>query len=320
MPVTFSVVIPCYNAERWIDQALDSIAGQTLRPHEVIVVDDGSTDGSRDRTQAHAIVTHRLSSSNQGPAAARNIGIEAATGDWVAFLDADDWWQPTHLERVAALISRSEAVVYLAAAEHYSINVNRIVSMSDTGPFQRPTDDLDALTYFDLYLKHGILELSSMAIRRDRLLHIGGFDPDLRGAEDLDVVLSAIEAHTWAYDPIPSSLYRCNNPDSHSRKFATDPNCLTAKLRTYIKHQHAYSIPDNLLRAIARTTMSKAITECDAAARAQVSALVQPYLSASQALIFAVACRVPVAYELMNSLRQTLKGPQYRPRKEIPRA
>lgn len=146
MDVKFSVVIPCYNAERWISETLDSVVNQTFKVHEVIVIDDGSTDSSLDRLQEHSAVTHLLQTQRKGPSVARNAGIQVATGDWIAFLDADDLWYPNHLERITALVKNNKSVVYLAATEHFSINVNRIVSMSDTGPFDQSISGLDHAT------------------------------------------------------------------------------------------------------------------------------------------------------------------------------
>ena len=74
---------------------------------------------------------------------------------------------------------------------------------------------MDHFKYWELYQQHGILELSSMAVKRDRLVEAGGFDATVRGAEDLELMMRVIIDHTWAYDPIPSSVYRCNNPESH---------------------------------------------------------------------------------------------------------
>lgn len=312
-----SVVIPCYNAAPWLEQTLTSVAHQHHPPDEVIVVDDGSTDHSLEQLRASSHITHLLQTPHLGPASARNAGIQAASGDWVAFLDADDWWQPDHLGRIQRLMAHSPDSVYLAAAEHYSINVNRIVSMSDTGPFEEPTQHLMPETYFQLYLQHGLLELSACAVQRDRLRAMGGFDPAMRGAEDLDMVLSAIQGHTWSYDPIPTSIYRCNNPSSHSRQFALDESCLTAKFRTFLKHRQAYPVSDAMLSSMARTLMSKAITGCDRPARERVRQLVGPFLPPSQKRIFAIAAIFPGLYGMANTLKNHLKGPKYRPRKVI---
>jgi glycosyltransferase involved in cell wall biosynthesis len=160
MSIRFSVVIPCYNADRWIQQTLESVLQQTIPADEILMIDDGSSDSSLSIisriSETSAIPIHIFHSDRLGPAGARNIGIQAAIGDWIAFLDADDWWKPNHLERIIQAVQNTSDVVYIAAAEHFSINVNRIVSQSST-PFDSLQNGLDHDTYFKLYQKHGIL-------------------------------------------------------------------------------------------------------------------------------------------------------------------
>ena len=103
-----SVIVPCCNAERFIESSLESIANQTLQPYEVIVVDDGSTDGSLDVIQSSSLTIRVLRSPRTGGAGARNVGIRAARGEWLAFLDADDIWYGEHLGRARELISKHQ--------------------------------------------------------------------------------------------------------------------------------------------------------------------------------------------------------------------
>jgi glycosyltransferase involved in cell wall biosynthesis len=103
-----SVVIPVYNGERFLEAALDSVASQTLPPHEVIVVDDGSTDSTPSILAAHPAL-RVITTASRGPAAARNTGVGAASGELIAFLDADDWWLPKKLETQVALLQASPA-------------------------------------------------------------------------------------------------------------------------------------------------------------------------------------------------------------------
>lgn len=312
-----SVVIPAYNAEAWLDQSLASVAAQTYPAYEVIAVDDGSTDGTLHYLQGHSGVTRVIQTDHVGPAVARNAGIAVATGDWVAFLDADDWWHPTHLEQVHHLVQDGTDVVYLGAAEHFSINVNRVVSRSDVGPFQQPTAGLDHDTYFQLYLKHGLLELSSLVARRERIQAIGGFAPELRGAEDLDVMLRLVLGHTWAYDPIPATVYRCNNPQSYSRTAQASADRITAKLRTFIAHQQNYAISPQMLHGLARTTMSQVVMSCSRSDRRHIQGLTRPYLSIQERWIFALATEFPRPYRLLNAWRNRQRPPQYAPRQVV---
>ncbi|MGH7825141.1 MAG: glycosyltransferase family A protein [Candidatus Binatia bacterium] len=94
-----SCIIPVYNGELYLREAIDSILAQTYRPVEIIVADDGSTDGTADIIAEFGEPVHCLRQTNQGPAASRNLGARAATGDFIAFLDADDLWHPDKLER-----------------------------------------------------------------------------------------------------------------------------------------------------------------------------------------------------------------------------
>jgi glycosyltransferase involved in cell wall biosynthesis len=101
-----SVVIPCYNAAAYVGEAVRSVLTQTLPPHEVIVVDDGSTDTSATVLSAFGSSVILVRQGNQGVAAAVNHGLSRARGDAIAFLDADDLWMRDKLERqVAALMA-----------------------------------------------------------------------------------------------------------------------------------------------------------------------------------------------------------------------
>lgn len=108
---SISVVIPCYNAAAFLRATIESILGQTQPVLEVIVVDDGSTDDSANIAESFGPPVRVIRQPNQGESAARNRGIEAAGGDWVAFLDADDLWLPTKVELQAEAIRSAPADV-----------------------------------------------------------------------------------------------------------------------------------------------------------------------------------------------------------------
>ena len=110
-----SVVVPVYNGKRFLAQALQSIRDQTYRNVDVVVVDDGSTDGSADLIDSFASVRH-FSQSNQGNAAARNRGIAEAAGEHIAFLDQDDLWTPNKLAAQMQFLRKNPA--YLAVVGH----------------------------------------------------------------------------------------------------------------------------------------------------------------------------------------------------------
>jgi glycosyltransferase involved in cell wall biosynthesis len=99
LPRRVSVVIPTYNRAELVEEAIASVLGQTTPVHEVIVVDDGSTDSSRELVREHQRPVVLVEQAHLGAATARNHGIARATGDWIAFLDSDDVWKPTKLEK-----------------------------------------------------------------------------------------------------------------------------------------------------------------------------------------------------------------------------
>ncbi|MBK9363216.1 MAG: glycosyltransferase family 2 protein [Rubrivivax sp.] len=107
---SISVVIPCYNARRWIGATIASVQAQTRPADEIIVVDDGSSDGSADWLRAHCPGVRVVEQVNAGVAAARNRGAACARGEWLAFVDADDIWLPDKLQRqLDAVAGRDDA-------------------------------------------------------------------------------------------------------------------------------------------------------------------------------------------------------------------
>ncbi len=119
-PPLISCIVPVFNGERYLKEALDSILAQTYRPLEVLVVDDGSTDGTAAVVRSYGAQVRSLYQPNAGPAAARNLGLRAARGESVAFLDADDLWHPEKLARqMARFTSRTELDLCVTHARNF---------------------------------------------------------------------------------------------------------------------------------------------------------------------------------------------------------
>lgn len=117
-----SCIVPAFNAARYLGEALDSICAQTYRPVEVIVVDDGSTDETAAIAAGYGALVRAVSQATAGPAATRNAGVQLATGDFVAFLDADDLWHPEKLARqTARFAARPELGVSVTHIQHFWI-------------------------------------------------------------------------------------------------------------------------------------------------------------------------------------------------------
>lgn len=115
----FSVIIPVYNSAETLSRAIESVVEQNWPAHEIIVVDDGSTDSSLQVANGFASKVRVIHQSNAGVSAARNRGAESATGDWLAFLDADDWYYPDRLKWHAEWIEREGSLDFLTGDYEY---------------------------------------------------------------------------------------------------------------------------------------------------------------------------------------------------------
>jgi glycosyltransferase involved in cell wall biosynthesis len=191
-PLT-SVVIPAYNAELFLERTLCSALRQTHSNLEVIVVDDGSTDKTRVIAEAAAATDDRvriLSVPNGGVAKARNIGIAEANGEFVAFLDADDLWHPTKIERQLAAMSPGTGDCQPAAVYTFTRTIDLEDRVTGSGGRVVLTGYSFARHLFAKPVGNG----SSILVRRETAITVGGFDPTwaargIGGCEDLDFEL-----------------------------------------------------------------------------------------------------------------------------------
>lgn len=126
----FSVIIPVYNAAATLARALDSVLAQTYAAHEIIVVDDGSTDATLAVAAGYGDIIRYLRQHNAGVSAARNNGAQAASGDWLAFLDADDWYYPNRLKWHAEWIARDPMLDFLTGDYEYRDATGALLSYS----------------------------------------------------------------------------------------------------------------------------------------------------------------------------------------------
>jgi len=187
-----TVIMPAYQAEMTLGRALESIAGQTLRPRQIIVVDDGSKDGTlriaeQFCEQFSDIDFVLLAQKNQGAGAARNRALAEATSTYVAFLDADDEWLPKKLER--SLKYLEETNLTLVAHDYVRAQAGKPdVRIDCFRHFENAHDP-----YIALY-RRGYLATSTVVARRDRVVAAGGFDTKLQTAQDFDLWLTMLAA------------------------------------------------------------------------------------------------------------------------------
>lgn len=212
-----SAVIPAYNCARYLPACLDSVLAQTVPPDEIILVDDGSTDGTAEMLRECYPQVNCIRQRNAGASAARNTGIEHATGDLIALGDADDMWHPQRLQcQLQALQDTPE--IDLVGCVMQGIT-------EDARSVEWASIEQAELLDVDMHLVFrwgGAIPLQTWLIRRDVFDKIGFLDPGLRVAEDLDVLLRVLAAgckavslrhKLYAYRQRPGSLSKSSAPD-----------------------------------------------------------------------------------------------------------
>lgn len=177
----FSVVIPVYNRKDLLQDTLQSVFAQTDRDFEVLVVDDGSTDGSVDFVASFPEPITLLRQQNQGPGAARNRGLSVARGDYVAFLDSDDIWFPWTLATYRTVIQRAHDPALIIAATQPFRSTSELERLEPSDVAVETFDDFFASSHASMW--HGA---SAIVVNAAHARAVGGFTAEWVNAEDTD--------------------------------------------------------------------------------------------------------------------------------------
>lgn len=217
----FSVIIPLYNKAPYIRKALESVWSQTFRDFELIVVDDGSSDDSlsvaKDVITESGINARLIHQENTGVSSARNNGVATSHGDYICFLDADDWWAPDFLKQMDGLINEyPDAGIY--GTNYYIISRGKqrvALHLPSTG----------YINYCDCYREMQMpLTSISVAIPCDIFRETGGFKPHLKLGEDFDLWIRIALTQKVAYLDEPLAYYyQDSNPVWRGTGHLTDP-------------------------------------------------------------------------------------------------
>jgi glycosyltransferase involved in cell wall biosynthesis len=205
-----SVVIPSYNSMAYLPETLESVLGQTFSDFEVLVINDGSSDHIVEwSSQIEDARVKLISQDNKGLAGARNTGIAEAQGEYVAFLDADDSWEPTKLEKQVYSLESNPAVglvyTWTAYVDQLGIPTKRVIAFSAEGK-----------VWEQVITKDIICNGSSAMVRHSCLKHVGEFDSDMHPVEDWDMWIRLAEHYPFSVVKEPLVYYR-QHPNSLSK-------------------------------------------------------------------------------------------------------
>jgi len=178
---TVSIIIPCFNGEAYLDEALDSALGQSHSDKEIIVVDDGSTDRSAQILAEYGDRIRVVHQANAGLPAARNAGIDISRGSLLAFLDADDYWEVDFLSKMVAAIDESAADIAYCGWQNVGLRAGR------GKPFI--PDDYSKVDKVDLLLRNARWPVHAVVCRKEVITSVGSFDPTLTSCADFDLWL-----------------------------------------------------------------------------------------------------------------------------------
>ena len=203
----FSVIIPLYNKAPYVGKTVESVLGQTFGDYELIIVDNGSNDGSHEIVAAfadHRIKIVRLEE-NVGVSNARNKGVAMASAPIVTFLDADDWWEPTFLEEMAGLIERHpDAGIYGTGYYIVKNGKKRLAPIGVDEGFEE-----GEINYCAVYAKTLCMPLTSITVAMPKAVfdETGGFKPHLKLGEDFDLWVRIALKHKTVFLNKPLSNY-----------------------------------------------------------------------------------------------------------------
>jgi glycosyltransferase involved in cell wall biosynthesis len=223
-----SVIIPNYNYAHFLREAIDSVLAQTYSNIEIIVVDDGSTDGSREVIESYGNQIRAVFQQNKGVSAARNNGVKAGDGEYIAFLDADDIWLPEKIEKQAKEFEAAKnlGLVHTGVID-IDISGKRLVSQMNgrSGRVSRELLQFDG----PVVLGGG----SGIMIRRSTFEKIDGFDPRMSTSADWDLFYRASCVCEFGFVPEILVEYRIHGSNMHSDVKAMEHDVLIGLKRAF---------------------------------------------------------------------------------------
>ena len=179
MPL-FSIVVPVYNSENFIGETLKSLLNQTFNDYEIIIADDGSTDRTRNILEKYIPRIKYLRQENKGPAAARNLGIQNAEGEYIVSFDSDDIMYPFALEVYAKVIKKFNEPPFIFSKMHY-FNLEREALINPES-----LNKIECIKHLNFFKKQSTVGISNsnMIVKKESLIKAGGYEPDSYNFDD----------------------------------------------------------------------------------------------------------------------------------------
>lgn len=238
----FSIVIPLYNKEQNVKKTIDSILNQTFKDFEVLVVNDGSTDGSAEIVTRFKDCRIRLiNQENSGVCVARNNGIKSSKFDWIAFLDADDFWEENYLEEIykAILLYPQNKIFIGGQMLHHKGKTRRLINNIYSNE-----NDIYKINYFkSIGLYDSLISSSNVVIRKDHFHKNGYFIPGHKKYEDINLWIRLCVGETPIYINKHLSNYFIDDIPSASESPYTSKD-FSIMLNTYFDIKDRLSYKD----------------------------------------------------------------------------
>ena len=203
-----SAIIPTFNRANLVGEAIDSVLCQTYRNVEVIVVDDGSTDDTLAALKRYGDRIQVISQSNAGPAAARNHGIRRSHGELIAFLDSDDLWLPTKIERQVTLLAQAGTHVPCCLCNIMMRWSDRVISSFSISQLDPEVGEGVWLNADRILATRFVLFNQAVVTRRSVIQTVGGFDESLRLLEDAEFSMRLSLEGPWGFIAEPLVVWR----------------------------------------------------------------------------------------------------------------
>jgi GT2 family glycosyltransferase len=265
MPALVTIVIPCFNSARWLEQAISSGLAQTWPATEVIVVDDGSTDNSLAIARKFGGRIELISTGNHGGNAARNTGWRAARGEWVQFLDADDFLEPGKIAQQFAETDggRDADVIYSP------------VWIEDLGTGTRTASPIDTRQdLFGQWLAWEIPQTGGALWRRSALQSLGGWKEGQPCCQEHELYLRALQGGLrFQLAPTPHAVYRVWSEQTVCRRDPTqvvrEKTALIDKLHSWLKERGRWTEAHERIAGQACFEMARTLAKYDVAEAAR---------------------------------------------------